>query len=380
MNILVAPDSFKGSLTADEAASAMVEGILAWNNQAVVRKVPLSDGGEGFVSALVKASRGELFPAVAADPLGRTVQVQYGWIEQSQTAIIDTASASGLTLVSPEERNPLAATSYGTGQLIAEALKRGSKTIVVGLGGSAVNDGGIGMAQALGFRFYDADGSPIPVGGNGWLNVSRIDASGVDPRLYACEIVCACDVENLLCGPAGASRVFGPQKGAGPEAVELLDRGLARLAAAIERDLGKDISRLPGGGAAGGLGAGFAAFCNAKLKKGIDLILDAVQFDDMLTASDLVLTGEGCTDEQTLHGKVVSGVARRAARYGKPVVCLSGSLAGDYGQLRDAGVAAFFSVLRRPVSPAEAMAGENAYPALVAATREVMHLAALNVR
>lgn len=378
MKILVAPDSYKGSLTAEEVANGIRDGIQLWNPHADAITLPLSDGGEGFTQTIMRKMEGEWVLVKVLDPLTRPIDATFGWIEEERTAIIDVASASGLTLLAPDERNPLIATSYGTGQLILEALKRGSEKIIIGLGGSGVNDGGIGMAQALGYRFFDSNGKEIPVGGKKWLDITHIDSSTVVPHIFQCTFICASDVDNPLCGPRGAPRVFGPQKGATPEMVPLLDKGLENLASVIKKDLNQDILNIPGGGAAGGLGAGLVAFCNAEIQKGIDFILDLLDFDELVKQVDIVITGEGCTDEQTLHGKVVSGVAKRAAAFNKPVLCISGSLKGDYEKLRNFGVAAFFSILRETMSLEEALSKENAYNALVSVTKEIFYVLSIN--
>lgn len=378
MKVLVAPDSYKGSLTAEEVANGIREGIHLWNKDAHVIKLPLSDGGEGFTHTLMKKLAGEWVRVTVLDPLLRPIDANFGWIEDERTAIIDVASVSGLTLLAPEERNPLITTSYGTGQLILEAVKRGSEKIIIGLGGSGINDGGIGMAQALGYRFWNSKGQEIPVGGQNWLDITQIDSSRADPRIFQCTFICATDVNNQLCGPLGASKVFGPQKGATPEMVPLLDKGLENLASVIKKDLNRDILNIPGGGAAGGLGAGLVAFCNAEIQKGINFILDLLDFDELVKQVDIVITGEGCTDEQTLHGKVVSGVAKRAAAFNKPVLCISGSLKGDYEKLRNFGVAAFFSILRETMSLEEALSKENAYRALVSMTKDIFYVLSIN--
>lgn len=372
MKIIVAPDSFKGSLSALQASQAMRQGLLAAIPDASVELVPVADGGEGFTEALITAMGGMLQKMEASDPLGRRIQAFYGWHEEEKTAVIECAAASGLTLLTDLERDPLSASTYGTGELIKAALDRGARRILLGLGGSATNDGGIGMAQALGYRFKDAAGRVIPPFGTGWHGVSAIDASEADPRLAGVELVAACDVDAPLYGERGASAVFGPQKGASPEAVARLDAVLRRLAECLERDLGADVHALPGGGAAGGLGAALYAFCGASMQKGVDLVLDACRFDARLAGASFVLTGEGRTDEQTALGKTAAGIAERAKRQGIPVVCLSGGLTGDYRSLHRFGIDACFSVMPHPASLNDAIA--HAAPWLAEAAEQIGRL------
>lgn len=356
MRIIVAPDSFKGSLSALQAAKAIREGILRAAPEAQIELVPMADGGEGFTEALAAAMNGEMIESDAHDPLGRPLRAGYAFDEATGTAVIECAAASGLTLLSDGERDPLRASTYGTGELIKAALDRGSSRILLGLGGSATNDGGIGMAQALGFRFLNEAGEAIPAFGESWHDIAAIDASGADPRLAGVRFIAACDVDAPLYGESGASAVFGPQKGASPETVERLDAVLRRLALCITRDLRVDVHALPGGGAAGGLGAGLYAFCGAAMQKGVDLVLDACKFDERLTGAAFVITGEGRTDEQTAMGKTAAGIAQRARKRGVPVICLSGGLTGSYSSLHEFGIDACFSIMPHPASLADAIA------------------------
>ncbi|ADL07418.1 glycerate kinase [Thermosediminibacter oceani] len=358
MKVLIAPDSFKGSLTSLQAANAMERGVLkaAFSANAVVEvyKIPMADGGEGTVEAVICAAGGRIVKTRVLDPLGRTINSFFGVLSDG-TAVIEMAAASGLNLLKPGERNPMVTTTYGTGQLIRSALDHGCRKLIIGIGGSATNDGGVGMAQALGVKFLDAEGKNIGFGGGELSKIERIDISGLDPRVKGADIVVACDVKNVLCGPQGASAVYGPQKGATPEMVEILDENLRHLAEVIKVDLGKDIAEVPGSGAAGGLGAALMAFLNSKLRPGIEIMMDITHFSDRVSNANLIITGEGCTDYQTLFGKVPFGIGQVAKRFNKPVICISGSLGEDYEQLYDAGITALFSIINRPMTLEEAM-------------------------
>ena len=320
MKVVIAPDSYKGSLTAAEVAEAMARGVRRLYPSAEVALVPMADGGEGTAQALVDATGGQLIPAVVTGPLGDPVAASFGLMGDGETAVIEMASASGLPLVPPALRNPLYTTTYGTGELIRHALDRGARRLIIGIGGSATNDGGVGMAQALGIRFLDARGQEVAPGGGALLEIDRIDASGLDPRLQGFAITAACDVDNPLTGPRGAAAVFGPQKGATPEIVATLDAGLRHLANVIRRDLGRDVEEVPGAGAAGGLGGGLMAFLGATLRRGVEIVVDAAGLRDKLNGADLCLTGEGGTDFQTVHGKTPMGVARAAKERNVPVI------------------------------------------------------------
>lgn len=360
MRIVVCPDSFKDCLPAARVAAAMAAGCRRAAPGAEVLELPLADGGEGTVAALVAATGGRLVERRVSGPLGEPVTAAYGLLGDGLTAVIEMAAASGLELVPPALRDPRRTTTRGTGELIAAALDAGVRRIVIGLGGSATNDGGTGLASALGARFLGADGADLPPGGAALARLARIDATGLDPRLAAAELRAACDVDNPLCGPRGASRVYGPQKGASPADVELLDGALARYAERLRADLGQDVAELPGAGAAGGLGAGLVAFGGASLGSGIDLVLDVVGFDAALDGTDLILTGEGRLDGQTLHGKTIAGVLRRAVRGKVPVVALAGSLEGCPAALYQAGLLAAFALPPGPLSLAEAIAATPA--------------------
>lgn len=355
MKFLVAPDSYKGSLSAVEVAEWMSKGIRDAVPDADIAIIPLADGGEGTVDAIIHAVGGSVYEAEVAGPLGDAVCAKYGILADGVTGVIEMAAASGLTLVSQERLNPLRTTTYGTGQLIKAALEQGCQRIIMGIGGSATNDGGVGMAQALGAHFYDDQGREIGFGGGELAKLHTIDVRDMDSRLAVCEIVAASDVTNPLCGPHGASAVFGPQKGATPQMVEELDRGLARLAGRVKEQLGKDILDLKGGGAAGGLGAGLAAFLGAKMRRGIDIVLEITQFDEQVRDADFVFTGEGRTDGQTAFGKAPLGVAGAAKKHGKPVICISGGIGGDVAGLYELGIDVVIGATQSPMTLEEAM-------------------------
>ena len=354
MRICVAPDSFKESLTAIDAAAAIADGARRACPDCEIVSVPMADGGEGTVAAMVHAAGGRIVKATVTGPLGAPVQAEYGLLADG-TAVIEMASASGLHLVPPGRRNPMLTTTYGTGELIKAALDAGARRLVIGIGGSASVDGGVGMAQALGGRFLDANDREIPRGGGGLAAVERIDLSPLDPRIGEAEILVACDVDNPLTGPQGAAPVYGPQKGATPAMVEQLSGSLARLARIIRRDVGVDIEHVPGGGAAGGLGGGLIAFLKATLRPGVQIVIDTVRLEEQMAGCDLAITGEGKIDQQTLRGKVPAGVAGVARKLGVPVIALAGCIGGERGGLNDAGIGAFLSIIDCPMSLADAM-------------------------
>ncbi|WP_305456129.1 glycerate kinase [Photobacterium leiognathi] len=356
MKIIIAPDSYKESLTAMEVATAIENGFRQVIPNAEYIKLPMADGGEGTVQSLVDASNGNIIEHSVTGPLSEQVNGFFGLMGDGKTAIIEMAAASGLHLVSPELRNPMLTTSFGTGELILAALDKGVEHIIVGIGGSATNDGGIGMAQALGVRLLDENNKPISYGGGALDRLHRIDISNIDPRLTSVKLEVACDVDNPLCGEKGASQVFGPQKGATPEMVTQLDNNLAHYAEIIKRDLGKDVKNMAGAGAAGGMGAALLGLFNAQLRPGIEIAMDAVNLADALKDADLVITGEGRIDSQTIHGKTPIGVAHTAKRFNKPVIGIAGSLSYDCNVVHEHGIDAVFSVVPRSVSLAEALA------------------------
>ncbi len=356
MKIVIAPDSFKESLSAMEVAIEIEKGFREVLPEAAYVKMPVADGGEGTVEAMVAATDGRVVRTPVAGPLGDRVDGFYGLTGDGRTAIIEMAAASGLMLLDPARRNPMRTTTYGVGQLIRAALDAGARHFILGVGGSATNDGGAGMVQALGVRLIDRNGEDLGYGGGALEHLSRIDATGLDPRIRDCQIEVACDVDNPLIGPEGASAVFGPQKGATSDMVRRLDAGLAHYARQIERDLGLSVADLRGGGAAGGLAAAAYAFLGAKLRPGVEIVATAVGLEGVVADADLVITGEGRIDSQTVHGKTPIGVARIAKRHGKPVIGIAGCLTADVGVVHAHGIDAVFSVIYRPCTVAEAFA------------------------
>ncbi len=350
MKVIVAMDSFKGCCSAYDAGEAVKRGILRADPEAEALNVPVADGGEGTVAAILGGDQNAWHPCQTMGPLGETVSGGYGVLPNG-TAVIEMSAASGLMLVSPDRRNPLIATTYGTGELIRAALDAGHRKILIGLGGSATNDGGAGMAQALGASLRDADGVELGFGGAELLRLHTVDISGLDPRLKECEIICAVDVKNPLCGENGASAVYGPQKGATGEMVERLDAALCRYADVLEAQWGIRVADLPGAGAAGGLGAGLFAFCGSVFQSGIEAVLDLVGFDEKRKGADLVITGEGRLDGQTVNGKVPIGVAKRAKAQGHvPVIALVGGIGAGAEAVYAHGIDGVFSIADGPIS------------------------------
>ncbi|EML4684675.1 TPA: glycerate kinase [Citrobacter amalonaticus] len=345
MKIVIAPDSYKESLSALEVANAIEQGFREIWPDADYVKLPVADGGEGTVEAMVAATAGRIVDVNVTGPLGEPVTAFFGLSGDERTAFIEMAAASGLEQVPVALRDPLKTTSWGTGELIRHALDAGVDHIIIGLGGSATNDGGAGMVQALGAKLLDARQNEIGKGGAALDALTRIDISQLDPRLAACRIEVACDVTNPLTGKEGASAVFGPQKGATVETIDRLDTALVHYAQIIARDLEVDVLELTGGGAAGGMGAALYAFCGAQLRRGIEIVTDALQLDACVADADLVVTGEGRMDSQTIHGKVPVGVAKVAKRYHKPVIGIAGSLTADVGIVHEHGLDAVFSVI-----------------------------------
>ena len=355
MRVVVAPDSYKGSVSAVGVAAALERGVLRVFPQAEVRKIPIADGGEGTVEALVTATGGQMKQERVRGPLGEVVDACWGILGDGKTAVIEMAAASGLPLVPPDRRDPRITTTYGTGELIRTALDAGLRRIIIGIGGSATNDGGTGMAQALGAKFLAADGTELPPGGGALAQLKTIDLSGLDSRLTETEITVACDVDNPLCGPRGASAVFGPQKGATPAMVAELDSALAHFAECAQAATERDVAELAGAGAAGGLGAGLLFFTPAKLRPGVEIVLEAVKFADVVKGAAFVITGEGRTDFQTAYGKAPVGVAKVAKQFGVPVFCISGGLGDGADDVLVQGIDATMSICSRPLSLEECM-------------------------
>lgn len=355
MRIVIAPQSLKGSLTAAEAGLAIAAGVQAVHPEAETVIVPVADGGEGTVQALVDATGGEIIQQTVTGPLGEPVNAFFGLLGNGTTAAIEMAASSGLPLVPPERRDPRVTTTYGVGELVLAALERGCQHFIIGIGGSATNDGGVGMAQALGISFQDETGNEIARGGAALAQLARISLDGIDARLANCRFEVASDVNNPLCGTLGASAVYGPQKGATPEMVEQLDAALAHYADIIERDLGLAVRDIPGAGAAGGLGAGLIAFLHATLRPGAQIVLEAVQLEQYIRDADLVITAEGQLDAQTAYGKSVGAVAELAKRYHHPVLALAGSLGENYHTVYSLGIDAVAVLPSGPMSLEYAM-------------------------
>lgn len=367
LRILIAPDKFKASLSALQVADAIEAGLRASLPDAIYRKLPVADGGDGTVGAIVDALGGALVEVAVTGPLGAPMTAAYG--RCGELAVVDMASASGLALLPSAQRDPLRATSRGTGELLAHALAAGAKRILLGIGGSASVDGGAGMLQALGARLLDARGDPVPPGGAGLAQLDRIDLDGLDARLATCRVEVACDVDNPLTGARGAAAVFGPQKGATPAMVASLEAALVHFADLIERGPGPGVASHPGAGAGGGIGAALLLFPNVTLRPGIEIVAEILGLDAAVREADLVVTGEGCIDGQTAGGKAPVGVARIARRHGKPVLAIGGSLGPDADAVHQEGIAAVFGAVSRPCTLAEAM--EAAEANLRAAARNV---------
>ncbi len=361
MKIVIAPDSFKESMSALTAANAIENGFKKIIPEATYVKVPMADGGEGTVQSLVDTTNGKIISETVTGPAGYPVEAFYGITGDEKTAVIEMAAASGLHLVQYENRDPLTATTKGTGELILAALDLGVKHLIIGLGGSATNDGGAGMAQALSARLLNSDGQPIDFGGDELNKIHSIDTTNLDPRLQQVQVDVACDVDNPLTGDHGASAVFGQQKGATEEMIATLDQNLTHYAQILKRDLNKDVEKIAGSGAAGGLGAGLLAFLEADLTRGIDIVIDAVNLEKHMEHATLVITGEGKIDKQTIYGKTPIGVAKIAKQHNIPVIGLAGSLGEDYQVVHDHGIDALYSIVPSAVPLETALANAEQY-------------------
>ena len=350
IKVIIAPQEFKGALSALAAAEAIERGVKAASPEAETVLVPVADGGDGTLDALVDGSGGEVFRSVVTGPLGQPLEARWGVMGDGQTAVIEMALASGLALVPPQRRNPGITTTRGTGEIIVEALARGFSRIVVGLGGSATNDGGAGMASALGVSFLDAEDHTLPDGGAALARLAKVDISKLNPKLAHTSVTGATDVTNPLCGPTGATAIYGPQKGASPEMLEELEAALINYNRVLRQDLGTDVGERPGAGAAGGLGAGLMAFAGAELQSGIDMVCDVVNFDAHLQGAGLVITGEGRADRSTIFNKAPVGVARRALAHGVPTLLLAGGLGPGHRELYQHGIAAMVCIADGPMS------------------------------
>ncbi len=371
MTIVIAPDSFKECLTAKEVAHHMTQGVLSVFPLATIHSVHISDGGEGLLEAIMNGKEGSLVAVEVLDPLMRKIEAHYGIIEESNTAVIEMAKASGLELLKEEEKNPLLTSTFGTGQLIKDALDRGCKKIIIGIGGSATNDGGTGMVSALGAQFLDKKGVQLAHGGGNLHQLHKIDLSGFDKRIKTCEIIVACDVSNPLTGINGASFVYGEQKGGTKEALKILDRNLAHYGKVIKTTLDVDILETPGAGAAGGTGAALLAFMNGTLINGITLLLETLAVEKYISGADLVITGEGKIDAQTLNGKTIFGVASMAKRHGVPVLVITGKIGENIERIYDLGVSSVFSIVNKPMSLEDAI--KNAPKLIENCVRNIMN-------
>lgn len=370
MKILIAPQAFKGSISAVDAASAMREGVLRVLPEAEVSAVAVADGGDGTLETLVEGSGGEIHHIEVTGPLGERRPAEWGAMGDGATAVIEMARTSGLALVPDEKRNPLITTTFGLGEAIIHAIDAGYRRFIIGIGGSATNDAGAGMAQALGVRLLDSDGSDLEFGGAALSRLNHIDMSGLNDTVRSCDFLVACDVNNPLTGPTGASAIYGPQKGATPEMIESLDAALLHFAEVVKRDIGVEINDIPGSGAAGGLGGGMIAFTNGELRAGVDIVLDTVRLDDYLPGCDLVITGEGSMDHSTIYNKAPVGVAERAKRLGIPVVGISGSLGAGFQDVHEHGIDALAAITPGPMTLEEA--SERAAELISNATEQVL--------
>ncbi|MGL4338584.1 MAG: glycerate kinase [Turicibacter sp.] len=374
MKVVIAIDSLKGSLTSMEAGQVIKESILAVDaNMDVVIK-PLADGGEGTAHALITGMGGDLLTLDVTGPIVDKVSANYGILSGSKTAIIEMAEAAGLPLVPTEKRNPMHTTTYGVGEIISECIANGCRKFIVGIGGSATNDAGIGMLMALGYKFLDANGQDVLQGGQGLSQIVSIDDSNVIPAIKECEFKIACDVNNPLFGLNGAAHIYGPQKGATPEIVEALDAGLQKFAKVVETYKGQDFASLPGTGAAGGLGFAFVAFLNGQLESGVKIILEETKLEDEIKDADLVITGEGRLDNQTAMGKAPIGVAKLAKKYNLPVIGIAGALAKEAKKCNEEGIDAYFSIVNSAMSLEEAMKKENAMENMRQTTEQIFQL------
>lgn len=374
MKVVVAIDSFKGSLSSLEAGMAAKEGILAAHPSAQVIVKPLADGGEGTADALIAGLGGQTISLTVSGPLGAPVSVHYGYWPDKQMAVLEMASAAGITLIPESEKDPLKATTYGVGEMIRDAIKRGCRHFIMGIGGSITNDGGVGMLKALGYRFLDQEGVDVGMGGEALAQISSISAAQVLPELKLCRFQIACDVSNPLCGPTGATYIYGPQKGVTQALVEPLDAAMAHYASVTEQAMGNCFRDTPGAGAAGGMGFACLSYLQASLTPGIQLIMEATNLAKELKTADVVVTGEGRLDAQTTMGKAPVGIARLAKQFGATVIAFSGSATKDATACNGAGIDAFFPILRNVVTLEEALAPETAKENLSLTAEQVFRL------
>lgn len=374
MNVLIAMDAFKGCASSSELAGAVKEGICAVFPKAILSSCIIADGGEGTLEAMVVNCGGKILTCKVHDPLMRPIEARYGILGEGLRCVIEMAQASGLPLVSLDERNPMKTTTYGVGELIKEGIAKGCRNFIVGIGGSATNDAGLGMLQALGFSFLDKEGKSVGKGGEALGEIVQIDTANVLPELARCSFVLACDVDNPMYGPNGAAQIYGRQKGASEAQVLLLDRNVAHFSRLIEEQLGKKVAHIEGSGAAGALGGGFLAFLNATLHSGIDIVLDSIAFDKNVQKVDFVITGEGKIDAQSTMGKVISGVAKRCAKHHIPLLAFAGQVEENTKALYEEGVTALFSIMKAPISLEEAMHKETTLRLLKQSVEDVFRL------
>jgi glycerate 2-kinase len=374
MKVVIAIDSFKGSISSNDAANTISSGIKDVYHDADIVSIPLADGGEGTVEALVQTANGKLITKEVTGPLHEKVNAVYGILGDNVTAVIEVAAACGLPLIASDKRNPLLTTTFGVGELIKDAVNKGCREFVIGLGGSSTNDVGVGMLQALGFRFLDQHGKEVGTGGQALNNITSINLENALPQLKDCTFRIACDVNNPLHGTNGAAYIFGPQKGATIDIVEELDSGLKHFADVVDQELGKDIHNISGAGAAGGLGAAFTGFLNASLQSGIELILDIVEMEKKMENADFVITGEGKLDGQTSMGKAPLGVSQLAAKQRIPVIALAGAVTKETERLNEQGITSYFSIMNEPMNLEDAMNEETAFYNLRVTTKQLFQL------
>ena len=372
MRVVIAPDSFKECLSATKVTEAISVGIKRVTPEAEIVCIPIADGGEGTVESLVTATNGKIIYVPSVDALNRPIQSFYGVLGYSKTAVIEMAAASGIELILPEDRNPLITSTYGTGILLKAVMDAGFTEIIIGIGGSATNDGGAGMAQALGFKLLDESGKPIGFGGGSLKNLQSIQNSNLHHQLKNVKIKIACDVTNPLLGPSGASRVYGPQKGASPEMIETLEKNMKHFSGILEHTFGTDFANIPGAGATGGLGAGLMAFCDAEIIPGFTLISQLTNLEDHIRNADLVFTAEGKIDSQSASGKTIGGVAKLGKKYGVPVIALAGMVNNDLAELYQQGITSAFAIGDGPMSINESKS--RAEELLTKTTEQIMRL------
>lgn len=377
--IVVAIDSFKGSLSTFEAGEAIKEAAKEVYKSAVVLISPIADGGEGTVEAIVSANKGELVKMVVCNPLGKKIEASYGYIPHTKTAVIEMSAAAGITLIADNERNPLNTTTFGVGEMILDAINKGCRKFIIGIGGSATNDGGVGMLQALGFEFLDKTLNQVSLGAKGLKDITEIKTENAIPELKECSFCVACDVKNILCGDNGCSAVYGPQKGATPEMIKDMDLWLKNYARLTKEVIPTSDENLPGTGAAGGLGFAFVSYLGANLESGIELVIDETGLENHIKDADLVITGEGRLDGQSYMGKAPVGVAKLAKKYGKPVIAFSGCVTDEAVICNDHGIDAFFPIVRKPCTLKEAMDTQNAYKNLKDTAYQVFRLTNISV-